>query len=288
MGSMEGSSVEKDPQDAPVRAFDIVRFPGETKQSDTVVTEEPLEIRLNGESFAVLMRTPGNDRELVAGFLLSEGVIETVDDMVSLKRCSDPNRPNRRNVMQVRLTSGIAAARVQNAARRSAVTASCGVCGKASIESVMLECPPLGDPPTLTPGFIASLGATASATQRVFAETGGLHGAVLITLSPHTAKAELIRARAEDVGRHNAVDKVIGTMLLAETPPSACALWVSGRAGFEVVQKALMASIPVLVAVGAPTSLAVELARSSGLTLIGFARAPNRFNVYSGAVTGWE
>jgi len=289
---MESAPEEEHPAGEPVKSVRVMRVAGvdasgsdHDDADDLVVVEEPLEIRVDGESLAVLMRTPGADRQLTAGFLLSEGVIEEAGDIMSLESCADPNRPHRQNVMQVRLAAGVDAVAVERARRRTAATASCGICGKASIDAALLDCPPLPHRLGLSRRFVTLAGPAALATQQVFSQTGGLHGAVLFALDTDD-EAPRILARAEDVGRHNAVDKVVGQLLLQGRPAGRSALWLSGRAGFEVVQKALMASIPALIAVGAPTSLAIELATDAGMTLIGFARGGGRFNVYAGTLDG--
>jgi FdhD protein len=247
--------------------------PGE----DLAAAEEPLEIRLHGRSFVVLMRTPGLDRELAAGFLLSEAVIRGADDLGAVEHCRHPDHAEAHNVVDVfllgRAADGLEA--VLSGRRNITTSSSCGVCGRRTIESLRQEAEPIGDPARIDAGLFASLPSRLRARQALFDETGGLHGAALFTLD-----GELLVA-AEDVGRHNAVDKVIGSQLLAERLPlEGRALAVSGRASFEIVQKAWMARIPIICAVSAPTSLAVELAEEAGITLGGFVR-DGGYNLYS-------
>ena len=229
------------------------------------------------------MRTPGDDLELAAGFLYAEGIIGEPDDIGMIAHCRDGDDPDSKNVINVRLSAERReAAHTRLAARhaeRSTVTsASCGVCGKRTIESLHVDAPPLEATVSVDRALIARLPDRLRAGQTVFDATGGLHAAGLFS---RAGEPLLIR---EDVGRHNAVDKVIGAMLLTERPiPPDGVLTVSGRTSFEIIQKALMARIPVVAAVSAPTSLAIELATASRMTLIGFVRG-HSFNVYSGVV----
>ena len=242
--------------------------------TDVVAAEEPLEIRLHGRPFSVIMRTPGADRELAAGFLLAERVILSADDLGTIEQCADAA-----NVMNATLT-GDAAASVERvfAGRRNVVTsASCGLCGRLTIESLAVDVAPIRTTATIDTVTLLSLPEKLRAAQRGFDESGGLHAAGLFTFDGTLVDA------AEDVGRHNAVDKVVGRMLLRERLPlSDHALVVSGRTSFEIVQKALFAGVPVLAAVSAPSSLAVDLAREFGITLVGFVRG-DTFNIYSHA-----
>ena len=258
-------------------AIDRIRlrgYPEGTEREDHVAVEEPLEIRVGSEPLAVLMRTPGRDRDLVAGFLLTEGVIDGLDDLHALAPCTDPSRPHAENVFVVRLAAGC---RVSQARRSIVTSASCGVCGKATIESLHQRIRPFSSVRPLDRAALRTAARAAGEQQTVFRRTGGLHAAVLVTGD----RVDL----AEDVGRHNAVDKVLGAALLEDRLPLPDALlWVSGRAGFEIVQKALVAGVPGLACVGAPSSLAVRMAAESGMTLLGFCR-DDRFNVYSGAVS---
>ncbi len=250
------------------RPVTVIRHNGETvnRCTDVVVTEEPLEIRLGDTSLAVVMRTPGNDDELVTGFLLTEAVLLAPEEIASIRHYEDSQ-------LSVRLGEGVSvdAARFQ---RSMFVSSSCGVCGKASIEAVQLFAKPTADF-TVDRGRIARLCERLRAQQPTFDRTGGLHAAGLLELD---SDGFTVR---EDVGRHNAVDKVIGAVARRRWPLPASLLTVSGRLSFEIVQKAAVAGIGGVIGVSAPSSLAVDSARSLGMLLVGFAR--NRaFNVYSG------
>lgn len=245
------------------------------RDRDALAVEEPLEIRIEGEPMAVTMRTPGADLDLVAGFLFTEGVIDGLDDLHALAHVDDPADP-RGNTVDCVLSGGVPAARRDRARRELFASSSCGVCGKASIDRIFLATPPLERAPPPPPALLHALPARLRAAQDVFGHTGGLHAAALFSASGDLA---VLR---EDIGRHNAVDKVIGARLRADVMPGPeSILLVSGRAGFEIVQKALMAGVPVLASVGAPSSLAVSLARRAGMVLIGFLR-DGRYNLYSG------
>jgi FdhD protein len=251
-----------------------------TARPDTVAAEEPLEIRVGGGPLAVTMRTPGDDFDLARGFLVSEGVVSAASDVAAIRYCAGATADgaNTYNVLDVVLGDGIAAPH-PSIERNFFTTSSCGVCGKASLDAVRtvsrwaIE----HDPLRLSPATISTLPDRLRSAQRVFDRTGGLHAAGLFD-----ADGELLVVR-EDVGRHNAVDKVIGWALgEGRLPLTGTTLMVSGRASFELVQKAVMAGIPALAAVSAPSSLAVDLAREMGLTLVGFLRGTS-MNVYSGA-----
>ncbi len=253
-----------------------------TERQDTLAGEEPLEIRLAGCSVAVTMRTPGNDFDLAAGFLLTEGIIHRRADIASMAHCPADEHglqiePNIVNVNP----SDPALVNPDRWRRNFFATSSCGICGKASIEMVRQEAPAIRSEARISDDTILRLEAQLRAAQAVFSQTGGLHAAALFDLRGHMV---LLR---EDVGRHNAVDKVIGAMLHRDRLPlDTSVLLVSGRASFEIMQKALMAGIPIVVAVSAPSSLAVELARESNMTLVAFLRykeGQGRFNVYAGA-----
>lgn len=244
---------------------------------DHVACEEPLEIRIEGRSLAVTMRTPGHDEELVAGFLYAEGLLDGADDVAAMNKIVEPLDPHD-NTLDVRLAGGVRLdpERFASARRTLYASSACGVCGAATIESVMRVAEPLESPRTATADLLFSLPARMRAIQDTFSQTGGLHAAALCTWD---GEIEVLR---EDIGRHNAVDKVVGWRLLQDqVPVDDRVLLVSGRAGFEIVQKAVMARIPVLAAVGAPSSLAVELAHRAGLQLVGFLR-DGRCNVYGG------
>ncbi|MFT7582700.1 MAG: FdhD protein [Myxococcota bacterium] len=284
----EATAFKDPPTTAPSVTVTATRYPEEVSFVDHVSTEEPLAIEVDGVSLAVLMRTPGEDRSLVAGFLLTEGVIDGLDDVSAIAPCADPNKPDRENLVRVRLASGCEGAteRLERARRTFFATSSCGICGKTSIDAVIQQTTAYASPLSVSRRLIAVIGETIRARQQVFDATGGLHAAALVPLGPHTtADTVELHALAEDVGRHNAVDKVIGASLLAGAfPLPNTALWISGRASFEVVQKAAMAGVRVVISVGAPTSLAVGLAERLQLTLIGFARGGDRFNRYVGGV----
>ncbi|WP_248958898.1 formate dehydrogenase accessory sulfurtransferase FdhD [Sphaerisporangium perillae] len=250
-----------------------------TRRVDMLAAEEPLEIRLDGKPLTVTMRTPGDDFDLAAGFLVSEGAIGSPGEIRSIRYCAGAtvDGGNTYNVLDVRLGPG-AVALTTSLERNFYTTSSCGVCGKASLEAVrtVARWPVEDDPVRLTAGVIAALPDRLRAAQRVFDRTGGLHAAGLFT-----PDGEPLCVR-EDVGRHNAVDKLLGWALRdGRLPLRSTVLMVSGRASFELVQKAVMAGVPALAAVSAPSSLAVELAAESGLTLIGFLRGDS-MNVYTG------
>lgn len=271
---------------APVSSTPIVRMDGgqASRDEDIVVTEEPLEIRLGHGPLedrkelrlSVTMRTPGHDEELALGFLFTEGIITGPEQLLRVAFCEDVKAEERGNVVRAELHPAVEvdAARWQ---RNFYTTSSCGVCGKSSIEAVHAQCRrPVGPYGTIVPAVITALPERMRDAQTLFNHTGGIHAAALFD---RQGKLLLLR---EDVGRHNAVDKVIGALLACRLPPAHCQLLVSGRAGFELVQKCVVAGIPLMAAVGAPSSLAVQLAKESGLTLIGFLRG-ERFNIYAGA-----
>ena len=244
-----------------------------SRADDLLAVEEALEIRLGHRSLSITMRTPGNDFELTTGFLHSEGMIRHIEQIRSMGRLSDGGA----NVVVVEL-DGELRAPVQ-AQRNFPMTSACGVCGKASLQDLEVNaCPVLPpDDIQLSPEIIHRLPDALRSAQSIFESTGGLHAAALFDLR---GELECLR---EDIGRHNAVDKLVGAALLERrTPMSKSLLLVSGRASFELVQKALVAGIPVMAAVGAPSSLAVATAKRSGMTLIGFLRN-GRFNVYTGS-----
>ncbi len=260
-----------------------------SRRPDTLAVEEPLEIRVGGLSLAITMRTPGNDVELAAGFLVSEGVIARGDQFRSAIHCAPgPSTgagtglavaENTYNVLDVALAPGVAPPD-PDLARNFYTTSSCGLCGKASIDAVetVSAYDVAGDTTSVDAATLTTFPDLLRAQQAVFDKTGGLHAAALFD----AATGELLVLR-EDVGRHNAVDKVVGWAVLHDRLPlRATVLQVSGRASFELVQKAVMAGIPMLAAVSAPSSLAVELAASSGLTLVGFLRGAS-MNVYTHA-----
>lgn len=238
-------------------------------KQDLLAAEEPMAIRLNDQDVSVTMRTPGNDFELAAGFLLTEGIVRP-DDVAGIRYCVSGKQEF--NVVTVDLRPG---AEVRVPQRNFYTASSCGICGKASLEAVRAQglLPP--GPCNVTPDAIRRLPAQLRKAQHLFERTGGLHAAALFSEA-----GELIALR-EDVGRHNAVDKLVGWALLSSLLPlERHLLMVSGRAGFEIVQKAVAAGIPLVASVSAPSSLAVDLAKEMDLALVGFLRG-DRFNVYS-------
>ncbi len=273
---------------ASVKRIQIRRFGADAGTCDDVVaTEEPLEIRLaytrpDGRraqrSISITMRTPGHDGELAAGFLLTEGIVSDADQIEAIGPCGPPAANGLINVVRVDLAAGVEVdlARLE---RHFYTSSSCGVCGKASLEAVAVQGRHdlHGNPLRVAAKTLGALPERLRALQRVFDRTGGLHASGLFD-----ADGDVSVSR-EDVGRHNALDKLIGQALLKdELPLSDHGVVVSGRASFELMQKAMMAGIPMMAAVGAPSSLAVELAEEFGMTLVGFLKA-NRFNVYARA-----
>ncbi len=250
-----------------------------SRRPDTLAAEEPMEIRVNGRPLTVTMRTPGGDFDLAIGFLVSEGVVHAADDVVSVRYCAGAtdDGSNTYNVVDVQLSPRVPPPDA-SLERSFYTTSSCGLCGKASLEAVRTSSAwsVAEDPLRVTPQLLSALPERLREEQRVFDSTGGLHAAGLFD-----AEGTLLCLR-EDVGRHNAVDKVIGYALReGMLPLRESMLMVSGRASFELVQKAVMAGIPLLAAVSAPSSLAVDLADDNGLTLVGFLRGSS-MNVYAG------
>jgi FdhD protein len=248
------------------------------RRPDELAAEEPLEIRVRKQPLAVTMRTPGHDIDLAMGFLLSEGIIGSAADVVTAQLCAGTDTPNTYNVVDVTLGAEVPPP-VTDPSRNFYTTSSCGVCGKASIDAVRTRSPydVSGDPLAVPARTLAELPDRLRAAQRTFDRTGGLHAAALFTPA-----GELVVLR-EDVGRHNAVDKVIGWAVReGRLPLAGHLLLVSGRASFELTQKAWMAGIPLLAAVSAPSTLAAELAEEAGMTLVGFLRGET-MNVYTSA-----
>jgi len=245
-----------------------------TRVEDYLAAEEPLEMRAGQYSLGVTLRTPGDDEELVAGFLFSEGIISRREDLLALRMPGDKDAE--KNLVRVTLDPLVQLAE-NSAAKRFSAGSACGVCGKASIAQLRrrgLRSPKASS--LFSPEILCQLPPILRETQAVFVRTGGLHAAALFS-----AAGELLVMR-EDIGRHNAVDKVIGWALLrGRVPLSDHVLLVSGRGGFEIVQKSIVAGIPLLASVSAPSSLAVQLARELGLTLVGFLRG-RRFVIYAG------
>jgi FdhD protein len=255
-----------------------------TARPDTLVAEEPLEIRVGPagpgrrKPLAVTMRTPGDDLDLAIGFLLTEGVIRTADQVTTAQLCAGSGSPNTYNVVDVVLADEVPPPET-DPSRAFYTTSSCGICGKASIEAVRTRSPHniAQDPLTVPAATLAALPVRLRAVQRTFDRTGGLHAAGLFT-----AAGELVVVR-EDVGRHNAVDKLVGwAARQGRLPLHGQVLLVSGRASFELTQKAWMAGVAMMAAVSAPSTLAVDLALEAGMTLIGFLRG-GTMNVYAGA-----
>jgi FdhD protein len=266
----------------PVEAVRVVAG-APASHPDVVAVEEPLEIRVDGETVAVTMRTPGADADLALGFLFAEGMIAAAVDVGSVAHCGRPGEEGYGNVIDVHSAGGhrIDPERVLEGRRWSTTTSACGVCGRRSIEGLLDRCAPVAGGPPITPDEILRAMARLGNLQPVFARTGGLHAAAAFS------QGGALLAAAEDVGRHNAVDKVVGALLRAAVggrAPGADAalLAVSGRTSFEIVQKAAAARVAVVSGVSAPSSLAVELARAAGIALCGFARG-DRLNVYTHA-----
>lgn len=247
---------------------------GWVEEGDQVAMEEPLEVRVNGQSVAVMMRTPGHDEELVTGFLLTESVIESPDDIAEIQHCPDLDPEAVGNSLEVTLKKETD---LSELTRHVFTSSSCGVCGKATIESVFQQFARIERGITLTSDFLLELPGKLRKQQETFDRTGGLHASALFSKD-----GELLFLR-EDVGRHNALDKVIGRALRDRIDLSEVVLLVSGRISFELMQKALAGGIPAVAGISAPSSLAVKLARDSGQTLVGFLRERG-FNVYSGEV----
>lgn len=250
-----------------------------SRRPDTLAAEEPMEIRVNGRPLTVTMRTPGGDFDLAIGFLVSEGVVHSADDVASVRYCAGATADggNTYNVVDVGLAAHVPPPDA-SLERSFYTTSSCGLCGKASLEAVRTSSAwsVAEDSLRVTPELLTALPERLREAQRVFDSTGGLHAAGLFD-----AEGDLLCVR-EDVGRHNAVDKVIGHALREGLVPLRNSmLMVSGRASFELVQKAVMAGIPLLAAVSAPSSLAVDLADDNGLTLVGFLRGSS-MNIYAG------
>jgi FdhD protein len=255
----------------------------DVEREDVLAVEEPLEIRIRTEgggpaiSFVTTMRTPGNDEELAAGLLFAEGVLEGPRDLLALDRPTDPRieAELKANVLIATLAPE-AFARAGKLQRGTVMGSACGVCGKTSIENVIpTDRPPVSSSAAVSPEILFRLPERLRERQSLFARTGGLHAAGLFSLA-----GELLEVR-EDIGRHNATDKLVGAFLVrGELPLSDRLLMVSGRTGFEIVQKAFAAGIPIVASVSAPSSLAVALAETGGVTLVGFLR-DRRFNVYA-------
>ncbi|HEY3900696.1 MAG TPA: formate dehydrogenase accessory sulfurtransferase FdhD [Chthoniobacter sp.] len=272
-------SIETSTGSAEARAVRLERYSaGRTVGAvdDVLAAEEPLEIRVEGRPLAVVMRTPGHDRELAAGFLLTEGVIKSAKDIFDVTTCVAPAEGGEGNAVDVALVHPDSFD-IEKLTRHVFTSSSCGICSKASIEAVMKRRKPLHDEVRVKAGVILGLPLRLSRKQETFKSTGGLHACALFD-----AAGKLLEVR-EDVGRHNALDKLLGWALLEKrTPLHGHIALLSGRASFEMMQKAHAGGIPVVAAISAPSSLAVEFARESGQTLIGFLRGRS-MNVYAGA-----
>lgn len=276
---MSNSDSSSDPSSEFLANTSITRFrPGKPLRTevDFLAREEPLEIRVRGQSIAVTMRTPGHDGELACGFLVTEGILNQRSDVFEVAHCESGEAAQLGNVINVFVAPNVAI-NFDELTRHVFASSSCGLCGKASIESVHQHFPPITSLPQISAEILRHLPELLIPAQATFSKSGGVHAAALFNLS-----GELIILR-EDVGRHNAVDKVIGWAFLNNLLPLAeHILLVSGRASFEIMQKSLAARIPVVAAVSAPSSLASEFARASGQVLIGFLRGGG-FNVYAAA-----
>lgn len=275
MGKPERSAYRR----VPVTYVDRAAPHARDASTDLAAVEEPLEVRLHGKPFAVIMRTPGEDRALAAGFLLSEGVVRDAGALGAIEHCRHPDRLEAHNVVDVYLVGEARASLDRRLDERRNVLAnsSCGLCGRVSIDQVAVRAPRLEVTWTVEKAVAARLPSALRERQTIFEGTGGLHGAGLFT-----AAGDCLRS-AEDVGRHNAVDKVIGQMLLDDRLPlGEAVLAVSGRVSYEIVQKAWLGGIGLVCAVSAPTTLAIDLAAEAGITLLGFAR-DGGFNIYTHA-----
>jgi FdhD protein len=259
--------------------------PGDGSASDLVALEEPLEIRIAGETVGVLMRTPGDDHRLALGFLFSEGIVQSASEFSAVYHCGRPGDEAYGSAIELAPASDarIDWERIEGTKRGFVSSSACGVCGRRAVEDLVAGFVAPDPIPPIPAALVGEKVAALRDHQPVFAATGGTHVAAL------WAQDGALIAAHEDVGRHNAVDKVVGALLLARAAapsgspgPAAAVLTVSSRAGLEIVQKAARARIPIVATVSAPTSLAIELARASGLTLAGFVR-PGRMNVYAGA-----
>jgi FdhD protein len=257
----------------------VVRYrDGEVaEKSDELAAEEPLEIRIEGQSLAVLMRTPGHDRELAAGFLVTENLVRRADEIFEITACGERVAgTDETNVVNVALKNP-AAFDPKNFTRNLFSSSSCGICGKASIEAIVKQFAPINSELKISAKLLLELPARLSGAQKTFQRTGGLHACALFDQD-----GKLLALR-EDVGRHNALDKLIGRLLLENRLPlDRQILLLSGRVSFEMVQKALAAGIAIIAAISAPTSLAVEFARGNNQTLVGFLRG-DHLNIYAGA-----
>lgn len=260
-----------DPLPSTVHTVEVWRYPEQARTTDAVAVEAPLEVRLNGQPFSVIMRTPGTDRDLALGFLLTEGLLRHRDEIVRV----DVLEAEQAVDVVFTAQRAAAVATALEGRRRVAMSSSCGLCGRSSLASIAVDLPICDEQWRVAPQLIAALPDALRRVQSAFARTGGLHAAALFDLD-----GTLVLS-AEDVGRHNAVDKLLGRMVLdGRLPLRRSLLMVSGRSSFEIVQKAWYGGVPLIAAVSAPSSLAVQLAHGAGITLLGFVR-DGRFNTYA-------
>ena len=238
---------------------------------DDLVTEEPLEIRVNGQSFSVTMRTPGNDFDLARGLLWTEGIITGEPEIGTIAYCPDEQQPDLKNILNVTLVDTL---RTIESSRRLWSNSSCGLCGKATLDSIHQVCRPITSSITIDRDLVYSLPSRLREAQANFERTGGIHA-----VGVFDDEGSLVILR-EDIGRHNAVDKALGAALQAGLPLAKLIVLVSGRLGFEIAQKALVAGVPIVASISAPSSLAVELAKEFGMTTVGFLRG-HSMNIYS-------
>lgn len=253
--------------------YQVHRFgpEGRVEAADELVVEAPVELRLGGTPIAVLMRTPGHDQDLALGFALTEAIVTRPEDVTRVNRVATSEEDAR---WELELAAGVVVDPEQFR-RNTYTTSSCGVCGKASIDAVRIAAPPMPEGPEVAASILLTLPSALEASQRAFAATGGLHAAGAFTPS-----GELVAIR-EDIGRHNAVDKLVGVLARMSWPLDPLILMVSGRVSFEIVQKAAVARLPIVCGVSAASSLAVDLADELGVTLVGFLREES-FNIYAG------
>jgi FdhD protein len=256
-----------------LKRFPVVKLDAEQQKhiEDEVVVEEPLEVRVNGESVSVTMRTPGHDFDLALGLLWTEGLIHSYDEIGTMAYCSDEKNPDLKNVVNVGLVD---AKRKLKPSRRTWSNSSCGLCGKATIDSIHQACKPITSVVTATYDVLCSLPSRLRQAQINFDRTGGIHAVALFDL-----EGNLLLLR-EDIGRHNAVDKVLGAALSGHLSLDKTIMMVSGRLGFEIAQKALIGGIPIVASISAPSSLAIELANDFHMTTIGFLRGGS-MNIYA-------
>jgi FdhD protein len=248
-------------------------------ETDDVAVEEPLEIRVAGDALAVTMRTPGADRELALGFLYAEGVISSLDDVGSVAHCGRPGEEGFGNVIDVLPGAGVVLApeRVAGTRRGTLTAAACGVCGRLTIDDLIARCAPVADDARIEATALTRFIRSMRDRQELFARTGGVHAAALFAVAGTGDAPLFVR---EDVGRHNAVDKLVGALIFARAAAAGHALIVSGRTSFEIVQKAAVAGIPIVASVSAPSSLAIDLAARMNVTLVAFLRGES-MSVYS-------